>query len=505
MRDEKKVVHWVRREIPHASEEAIVSVLESLHPKDRYRMSKGEHSKHYYYPIYTPFRGGYQMDLLQQSNRTDDARRKYPAYFFIAINVNTRYGYAYPCKNKDTATVLGIIAQWVDEVRNEAPLLNISADQEGAWRSKEADDWFKNHSIVLNLIDHDRHSALGVIDRFIRTLRDMNVRTEDSKHETKERRFRDFTRAKMAKLIEIYNNSLHSGIGMTPSEMAHDAEAEKQYRIDKLYEVERRHKIIDYELPANTWVRFMVPRDPMHKRRFQVSQEFVWVAKKQGNSYVCMARDGTIKRISRWRLFAYSSELPEGGDVLESWHNNYGVIGKVVGGPRLDTAGAVIYKVNWQTPPGFPVQKDRWDTETLIRGQTDGSDLIAAWLREKETLRRVDIIVNKNGELYEVKWDKVTDEYNTDETETNIRNYPGGIAALDAFKNNQAVPATHVAVPIPRPAFPRGLKVIKIRSGGGSRGFRTELSDGRIEWMPKEDIERIRGGKDALRTFEGRK
>jgi hypothetical protein len=519
MRSQKKIVHWVQTQIPHANEEEIKAVLESLNPKDRYRMSKGEHSKHYYYPIYTPFRGGYQMDLLEQSKRTDGTG--YPPYFFIAINVNTRYGYAYPAKSKDAATVIPIIDKWVTEVRAEAPLVNISADQEGAWKSKEAEDYFKNHNIALNLIDHDRHSALGIIDRFIRTLRDMNIRTQDSKHQTKERKFRDFTKKKMAKILQIYNTSVHSAIEMTPADMAADPEAEKQYIIDKLYEVERRHKIVDYELPVGTWVRFMVPRNQMHKRRFQVSQEFVWIANKQGNSYVCMAKDGTIKRISRWRLFAYSNELPEGQNILESWKNNFGVIGKVVGGPRLSNYGNPIYKVNWQTPPGCAVQSDRWDQETVVRGQKNGSDLIGEWLRQKEGLRRVDRIVKKNGDLYQVHWDSATDEYDTDETERTIKKYPNGSAALDSFNNQEPPVETHVAIPVPAAEVPAEvlpaedatpvlaaattLKAKKITYFDKRKGYHVEISDGTKIWMTEEEVKRLDNGDVVFKRFKKRK
>jgi hypothetical protein len=454
MRGEKKVVHWVKKHIPDSKKENIIRVLESLNPKDRYKMSKGETSKHYYHPIFTPFRGGYQMDLLQQSERVDDVTRRYPAYFFIAINVNNRYGYAYPAANKNVATVLPIIQKWVEEVRSKGPLVNISADREGAWRSKQADEYFKNQNIALNLIDHERHSALGIVDRFIRTLRDMNVRTQDSKHETRERRFRDFTAKKMTKLIAIYNSSLHSAIGMTPEEMAGNEEAEKDYIIEKLYEVERRHKIADYDLPVGSWARYMVPRDQMQKRRWQLSEDFVWITNKQGNSYVCMAANETVKRISRWRLVPYD-ELPEGQSVLKSWHNKYGVIGAVKGGPKLSVQGNVIYKTNWLRPPGCGKEKDRWDLESVIVDQKGGAEMIQKWKNEKEGLRTVKFIKKKIGELYEVHWTDATDEYPTDETEDKIREYHNGIAALEAFKHKKRPKETHAAVEIPEPATPR--------------------------------------------------
>ena len=62
----------------------------------------------------------------------------------------------------------------------------------------------------LRIITEQRHSALGIIDRFIRTLRDMNIPTVKSEHQSTHEKYRDFTVKRMNKLLEIYNNTTHS-------------------------------------------------------------------------------------------------------------------------------------------------------------------------------------------------------------------------------------------------------------------------------------------------------
>jgi hypothetical protein len=451
-REEKKVVHWVQRKVPGAQKEEILAELRSL-PHDIYRVSKGEHTRHYYVPIFTPFQGGYQMDLLQQSA---GGTTHFPAYFFIAINVNTRYGYAYPVSHKDTQSVLAVLSHWYSEAVPR--VVHVSADQEGAWRSHEADEWFRERKITVNLVDHQRHSALGMIDRFIRTLRDMNVRTHDSKHEPGDRRFRDFSVKKMAKLVGIYNQSLHSGIGMTPEEMNRDPESEKEYIVGKVYETERIKRIKDFELAPGTWVRFMVPRNPMQKRRHQWSQEVARVSMKEKGSYVCAAADGSIKKIPRWQL---KPVREEGLPVLPTWENNFGRIEAVIGGPKISAeSGAQIWKTVWARATPYPLPE--WHLTRVIEGQPGGQRLLQQWIKEKKNLRRVDRIVAEKNGRYEVKWGPETEEHNTLETEETVLMYDGGPEALEAYKEN----------PVDEPAPTRP----EVRHRGRPRGHR-EIPD----------------------------
>jgi hypothetical protein len=216
------------------------------------------------------------------------------------ININTRYGYAYPIDDKGSATIISVLDKFLKEA--DRKVVSLVADEESAWNSDAAEIWLKNHGVKLKMIDNERHSALGIIDRFIRTLRDMNVRTEKSKESSEAKKYRDFTEKRMNKLMGIYNKSLQKGIGMTPEEMSADKNKEKEYIIRKLYDTERRKKISDFVLEPGSWVRYMIPRT-MGKRRYQVSPDIYKIDGKEGNGYRLVARDGTMKTFSRWRLF----------------------------------------------------------------------------------------------------------------------------------------------------------------------------------------------------------
>jgi hypothetical protein len=256
-------------------------------------------------------------------------------------------------------------------------VVSVCGDEESAWNSEAAEAWLRNHKIKLKMIDNERHSALGIIDRFIRTLRDMNVRTEKSGYGSEAKKYRDFSTKRMNKLIGIYNTSLHKGIGMTPEEMENDSGAEKEYIIQKLYDTERRKKISDFDLKPGTWVRYMIPRT-MGKRRYQVTPDIYKIDGKEGQGYRLVARDGTMKTFSRWRLFPVKDT--SGYKVGKSFKNNRGRIIRIISGPDKYHR----YSVEWEGAEGTIVTDE---LERNILTQTTGRDLLEEYRKKRHGRR----------------------------------------------------------------------------------------------------------------------
>ena len=86
-------------------------------------------------------------------------------------------------------------------------------DNEAAFSSKVVLDLLTAHNISLRIINDKRHTALSVIDRFIRTLRDMNIPTVKTQHQSDHPKYRDFSIKRMNKLLHIYNNTVHNATG----------------------------------------------------------------------------------------------------------------------------------------------------------------------------------------------------------------------------------------------------------------------------------------------------
>jgi hypothetical protein len=391
LRGEKKVIHWVKKQIANEvgnttgvaniSEERIKHILENIIPKDRYWLTSSEPRKHYYYSIFTPFIGGFQIDLIVASKKENHP--DYPPYYFVAINVNTKYGYAYPMQHKNEAEILRVLNIWEDDVKKVGPgkLAFISADEEPGWNTDGVEQWLKDRKIQSKLIPSDRHSALGVVDRFVRTLRDMNIRTEKGKKETNDRKYRDFTPKRMNKILDIYNHSIHSTIQMTPLEMENDTEKQKEYIIKKVYEAEGREKITDLNLKVGSWVRFMIPREFSKKRRYQVSPDIVQIARKEGHAYVLMAKDGSTATMARWRLFPVKDK--DGYRVLTKFHQNTGIIKRVIGGTNRKGE----YHVEWEGIDG-EVGDITWEPPRNIRIQENGQRLIDEYVENRNHKRK---------------------------------------------------------------------------------------------------------------------
>ena len=274
----------------------------------------------YYYPTYSNHLHGWEMDLLQQSKHRG---RQYPEFWLIFININTKYADAVACNGKTLTELRPKIEAMVDKHN----IKSLCCDEEPAFLSDTCVNMLKNKGCSLKVITDERHSALAVIDRFIRTLRDMNTPTvkkqtnhPDEIRQSDHGKYRDFSFGRMIKLLDIYNNTVHSSTGMTPEDMENDPHAEIRYIIRKIYEKERRRKIQDFELEEGTYVRYILPNDKNKKRRYKVSREAYKISHKEGNAYAIEAEDGTIRIVSRWRLFPIGKSLPP----KHEWGNTFG-------------------------------------------------------------------------------------------------------------------------------------------------------------------------------------
>jgi hypothetical protein len=210
--------------------------------------------------------------------------------------------------NKSSEALLRVLQKFKSAVEKvgQGKLVYITGDQERAWSGGGINQWLVDHKIRVKLFPSERHSALGMIDRFIRTLRDMNAKGENGEQgssEKENRKFRDVTPEMMEKLISIHNRALHTETGLTPQAMEASPNEQKAYIIKKVYEENRREKITDYDLKVGDWVRFMIPKSMMKKRRYQVTPDVVQIDGRNGRAYVLRAADDSRRTMDRWRLF----------------------------------------------------------------------------------------------------------------------------------------------------------------------------------------------------------
>ena len=268
----RSVKKFVPLAIKHGftKQEAIQFLNSLAHDKKYDRQSK------MMLPIYSRHSNGYQMDTLVQTSQAS------PRYFLIIININSRKLYAYPMNQKNSSEVMKALKSFIDEVKI---IRSITSDQDSAYLDSKV-----NRFMIDNHIDHQTtftndHNRLGIINRAIKTLRDLN-------------NDRDFTIQSMNKALIAYNNTIHSSTNKEPNEFTN--EDEERYIENK--ELETNMKTNLFNLPNNSYVRIMSASQPMKKKRLNLLDGSYKVAYKSGNKYVIKALDNTVAEFPRYRL-----------------------------------------------------------------------------------------------------------------------------------------------------------------------------------------------------------
>jgi hypothetical protein len=83
-------------------------------------------------------------------------------------------------------------------------------------------NYLSKEDIDYYIVTKQQHSALSIINRFIRTLRDYCKKNEPASN------------IKINNFIKNYNSTIHKSIGMSPNEMQNDKNLEVQYIIESI-------------------------------------------------------------------------------------------------------------------------------------------------------------------------------------------------------------------------------------------------------------------------------
>lgn len=314
-----KVINVIRKDprFANVSDKQIRAIINNrIHDK---RPSK-EYKKIYQVHIFSRFKNSYFTDLY------DNLEGNEPRYWQIFINTNTRYAVAYPLEDKTKESIHNNLVQFVSQYNPR----KITSDEEPGLLAKMNVDYLKDNKCGLFVVGEKQHSTLGIIDRFIRTLRDMNTPQEKPMNEqSTDKQFKYISVPKMNKLLEAYNNTVHSATKLTPKEMNDDPKLEDEYINQCLITNTKQQAIKDFKLKVNDLVRYIINYDKFDKKRYTVSRETYKIASINGNMYTIIANDGTTKDLPRWRLIKVeNNDNRRMGNTLET---NKGVVEHVYG------------------------------------------------------------------------------------------------------------------------------------------------------------------------------
>ena len=246
-----------------------------------------------YLPIYSENGGSYNFDTFIQKkglNGSDGSLRSKAPNFLIFININTRKAYAYPMKTKGTKDVIEALTKFFNEVKDVKVL---RSDQDPAYLSNKTLEFLREKGIRYLTTEDENHNVLGIINRFMRTIRDHAENEVLSANEMK-----DF--------VEAYNATVHSSTNVAPNEMT--KKQENDYIMKK--RIETQNKTRAYDFKPGDRVRIILEPKALTKKRSNLSTECYVVNCRSGNMFLIMAKDHSVDYYPGYKLVLCSKSIP---------------------------------------------------------------------------------------------------------------------------------------------------------------------------------------------------
>ena len=161
--------------------------------------------KNVFKPIYSTTPYSFQIDLTFFPRFKKQNGDFYVLY--TAININTRFAYAYFSKDKESKTILDMLKK-----QEEKTIINsITCDEGTEFKNHDFVDYCDKNEIQLYFVKNDGHK-LGIINRFHRTLKDKLKAHFSATGKV------NWINA-IDEIINNYNHSVNRGIGMSPIKM----------------------------------------------------------------------------------------------------------------------------------------------------------------------------------------------------------------------------------------------------------------------------------------------
>jgi hypothetical protein len=158
--------------------------------------------KHDFKPIYSEQPYAFQIDLTFFPRYKKQNEGNY--VLFTAININTRFGYAYYGKDKESNTIINFIK----DLEKKSIINVLEGDLGNEFNNYELKEYCKDNNIILDLFKSDTHK-MGIINRFHRTIKEKLTAYFDAFDTVKWIDIID-------KIIYNYNHTVNRGIGYRP-------------------------------------------------------------------------------------------------------------------------------------------------------------------------------------------------------------------------------------------------------------------------------------------------
>lgn len=237
-----------------------------------------------YMHIYSKVPNAYQMDTFINDKKAGGKN------YLIFINVNTRKAYAYEMKGKGADEVLKALNKFIEDVPNVSVILS---DQDKAYLSQKVLLFMKDHNIHFQTTLDNDHNKLGIINRLMRTIRDMKERNN----------------ADILEIVESYNNIPHVSLnGKSPNKFTD--EDEQEY-------IKNQVQNNPYDFQPGQRVRLILDKNPLRKVRTNLSKVSYIIDSRVGNQFIIKAKDDSIDTVPGYKIHRCGNNIPLAQTIKE--------------------------------------------------------------------------------------------------------------------------------------------------------------------------------------------
>ena len=186
-------------------------------------------------------------------------------------------------KGKGTDEVLNALNQFINEVPD---VVSILSDQDKAYLSPKVLTFMKSHNINYKTTQDNDHNKLGIINRFMRTIRDLRSRNM----------------ADIPDVVKAYNNIPHVSLNnKAPNKFTE--EDEQKY-------IKAQEQVNPYNFKPNDRVRLVLDKNPLQKNRTNLSKVSYNIDSLAGNQFVIKAADDSIDTVPGYKIVRCERNIP---------------------------------------------------------------------------------------------------------------------------------------------------------------------------------------------------
>jgi hypothetical protein len=204
------------------------TVKEWLNKQHSKQVSTKKTNKKIFLPIYSEKPYSFQIDLTFFPRYKKQNNQFY--VLFTAININTRYAYAYYGKNKEMDTILSM----VEQMEKDTVINSFTCDEGTEFKNNKFIKFCEENNIEIYFVKSDSHK-LGIVNRFHRTLKNKLTQHFIA---TDSLKWVDV----IDKIIYNYNHTVNRGIGTEPYKV--DSFLEHEFILYKKIQTDLLNKMI---------------------------------------------------------------------------------------------------------------------------------------------------------------------------------------------------------------------------------------------------------------------